>query len=172
MTGIYSYGSGLPLTIAGGPNIGVSTAGASGNRLDLVGNPVGARTAEQWFNQDAYVFPTELGRSGYSSRGSVRGPGINNIDLAIYKNFPLPRGGMAIQFRAEFYNAFNHTQFLSVDTGYSTSGVQADLTTNTFNRCERGGVNVFPNCNINPSFGTPRRARDPREMQLGIKFIF
>jgi len=164
LSGIYSYGSGLPLTITGGPNTGVSTAGASGGRLDLVGNPVGLRTAEQWFNTAAYVFPRELGREGYSSRGSTRGPGISNIDFNIMKNFDLPKEGWRIQFRAEFYNAFNHTQFLNVDTGYSTSGVTADLTTNTFDPDTTG--------NINPSFGTPRRARDPREIQLAIKFIF
>jgi hypothetical protein len=180
-TGIYQYATGVPLTITGGPSIGIN------NRPDLVANPEGAHTAENWINPSAYVLPTQLGRLGYSSKGSVRAPGINNLDLAVYRNFKLPREGMSVQFRAEFFNALNHTQFLGIDTGFSTGSG----TNHSGQQIE--GVSLIPNtnsigcqilqngnatgkftsdCNINPNFGQATRARDPREIQFGVKFNF
>src|SRR5215472_16363879 len=106
-TGIYSYAGGLPLTVTL-PN----TVGINGNRPDLVGDPNGPHTGSQWLNPAAFAFPTTPGRLGYSAKGVAQGPPINNVDLSLYRNFPLPREGMSIQFRAEFYNALNHTQFL------------------------------------------------------------
>ncbi|MBI1984212.1 MAG: hypothetical protein HYS61_08445 [Acidobacteria bacterium] len=169
LTGIYSYSSGLPFTVSGAPVTGAGgNNGASNPRPDLIGDPTGPETAELWFNPDAFVIPKDPGRLGLSARGSIRGPAINNIDLAIYKNFPLPKEGMAIQFRAEFYNAFNHPQFLNVDTSYSSTGVTIDLATNTLGcRIDPNGPAVASNltqsCNNNATFGTVRRARDPRE---------
>jgi hypothetical protein len=180
-TGIFQYATGVPLTINGGPTIGIN------NRPDLVADPEGAHTAENWLNPLAYLLPTGLGELGQSPRGSVRAPAINNLDLALYRNFKLPKEGMSVQFRAEFFNVLNHTQFLNIDTGFATgsgtnrSGQQVE------------GVSIIPNtnnigcqilsngnatgkftsdCNINASFGQAARARDPREIQFGIKFNF
>ncbi|HXG90985.1 MAG TPA: carboxypeptidase regulatory-like domain-containing protein [Blastocatellia bacterium] len=166
VTGIYQYASGVPLTVGGGPNIGIP------NRVDLVGDPEGAHTAQEWIRRDAYRLPLELGRLGMSPRGSARAPGINNLDTAIYRNFRLPREGMSIQFRAEFFNILNHTQFLNIDTGFTTSGIEADLRTNRIVRCDTLPGHSFPDCNTNANFGKPTRARDPREIQFGIKFNF
>lgn len=180
-TGIYQYATGVPLTVSGGPSIGIA------NRPDLVADPEGAHTAENWINPRAYALPTQLGRLGFSPKGSVRAPGINNVDLAFYRNFKLPREGMSVQFRAEFFNALNHTQFLNIDTGYSTGSG-----TNRSGQ-EVSGIELLPggngvgcqirnngvatgkftsDCNINQTFGQAGRARDPREIQFGIKFNF
>lgn len=166
-TGIYMASSGIPITV----RLSSSLNGVRSNRPDLIGDPVGPRNAEQWFDPAAYVVPGELGRLGFSSRGSVRGPGINNVDLAIYKNFSLPREGWSIQFRSEFFNAFNHTQLLDVDANYQTSGMRGNLTTNTLG-CGSDLNNLSRNCNSNAGFGKARRARDPRELQFALKFIF
>jgi Carboxypeptidase regulatory-like domain len=180
-TGIYQYATGVPLTISGGPSIGIA------NRPDQVADPEGAHTAENWINPRAYALPTQLGRLGYSAKGSVRAPGINNVDLAFYRNFKLPREGMSIQFRAEFFNAFNHTQFLNIDTGYSTgsgtnrsgqevSGIELVPGGNSVGcQIRKNGVatgQFTSDCNINQTFGQAGRARDPREIQFGIKFNF
>jgi hypothetical protein len=45
---------------------------------------------------------------GILSRNSYRQPGLYFQDTALLKNIPLPREGMQLQFRAEFYNLFNH----------------------------------------------------------------
>ncbi len=172
LTGIYSYSSGVPLTVTiSGADLVGSGSGAFSNRPDLVANPKGPGTADQWLNPNAYLLPVDLGRLGRSPRGSIRSPAINNFDIAIYKNFPI-KESMAVQFRAEFYNAFNNTQFLSVDTTYQVGGLQIDPVANKFVGCSTLPGNRFPNCNINPKFGQVTRARDPREIQFALKFIW
>ena len=81
---------------------------------------------------------------------TIRQPGVNNWDLSVYKRFETPwLGGKSfgekseVQFRAEFFNAWNHTQFSALDT---TFGV--------------------------PGFGSAVAARSPRDIQFGLKFLW
>ncbi|HKA18954.1 MAG TPA: carboxypeptidase-like regulatory domain-containing protein [Blastocatellia bacterium] len=159
-TGIYSYATGVPLNVT----LGTDLVGVFRDRPDLVGNPEGAHNADQWLNPNAFAFPTTLGRLGYAPKGLDRAPSINNVDLALYRNFPLPREGMSVQFRAEFFNALNHTQFLNVDTNFSANTISYDPKTDSL-------VCANP-CNTNANFGRPTRAREPREIQFALKFYF
>ena len=141
MNGIYTWQRGFPITIQaadlGGLNDAVGT-----NRADLVGDPnVGNRTITQWFNTAAFAQPA-AGSFGTSGRNILRGPGVNNLDLAVFKNFELGRG-TRLQFRLESFNALNHTQF---------NGVSTNLTS--------------------ANFGVVTSARPGRINQLGLKFIF
>jgi hypothetical protein len=90
---------------------------------------------------------------GNAKRDVVRGPGIENTDLALYKNIPWGgEGSRTMQFRLEAYNAFNHTQFSSVNTSAlfnPTTGAQT-----------------------NQSFGYYTAARNPRRVQIGFKISF
>jgi outer membrane receptor protein involved in Fe transport len=57
---------------------------------------------------------------GTLSRNALRGPGINNWDLSIVKKTRIGEGAKSVEFRAEFFNAFNHTQFTNPDNaGFS-----------------------------------------------------
>ena len=159
-TGIYQYATGVPLNVTISNNL----VGVFRNRPDLVGDPVGAHTADQWLNPNAFALPTQLGRLGYAPKGVDRAPAINNLDLALYRNFPLPREGMSVQFRAEFFNALNHTQFLNVDTNFALNTISFDPKTDSL-------VCANP-CNTNANFGRPTRAREPREIQFALKFYF
>jgi len=100
----------------------------------------------------------EPGMFGYMGRNQLTGPGRNNFDLALEKNIQTPwfRGEHGtIQFRLETFNTFNHPQWKYVNTGCSGN--------NSF------GVA----CNNNTTTpGEVNTAWDPREMQLGLKFIF
>jgi len=60
---------------------------------------------------------------GNTRPGILRGPGQNNTDLSLIKNFSpkWPNETAAVEFRAEMFNAFNHPQFS--DPGYSTTGI-------------------------------------------------
>jgi hypothetical protein len=181
-TGIYQYATGVPLTVT----LGNTLAGIFANRPDIVGNASGAHTANEWLNPNAFALPSALGALGTASKGVDRAPAINNLDLALYRNFPI-REGMTIQFRAEFFNVLNHTQFLNINTGFSTGAG-----TNKSGQ-DVEGISIIPNtnrigcqirangqptgkytsdCNTNATFGLPTRARDPREIQFGIKFNF
>ena len=120
-TGIVSYGSGLFLTahtIAVDPGgIGLLDGPAVG-RPDYLSNPnSGApHKLKQWFNTNAFAeVPSGQYRPGNDSVGNILGPGYGNWDLSVFKNVLFPHS-VNMQFRAESFNAFNHTNFAGVQT--------------------------------------------------------
>ena len=64
----------------------------------------------QWINSSCFVAATP-GELGDASRGPVVGPDLVNTDFSVIKEFALPRKEMGLNFRAEFFNLFNHAQF-------------------------------------------------------------
>ncbi|HUN62269.1 MAG TPA: carboxypeptidase regulatory-like domain-containing protein [Candidatus Sulfotelmatobacter sp.] len=101
-----------------------------------------------WFNTanfcDATVTgcPQQLGTFGNTPHALCCGPALNNTDLVIAKLTPITEK-LNTEFRAEFYNTWNHTQFENPDGNFSDS-----------------------------TFGEVLKARDPRVMQFAIKFLF
>jgi len=179
-TAIYSYATGIPLTVTiSGPNLlGITTV-----RPMLVGDPNGPHNVNGgWLNPAAFEVP-QLGQLGDAGVGIVHGPPTNNADLAIYKNFPIGEK-KAVQFRFETFNTFNHTQFYatSISTNYVVNGLTTlqdptksfDATTNPYTSQFTGcsGQPIFPNCLANAQFGLPTRAKDGREVQVALKFTF
>ena len=84
-----------------------------------------------------------LGQIGNARRTICCGPGIANIDFAVHKNIEVAEG-KRLEFRAEFFNFLNHTQFFNPDGNFSDG----------------------------TSFGQVQRARDPRLIQLALRFTF
>ena len=68
---------------------------------------------------------------GNTRPGILRGPGQNNTDLSLIKNFSprWPNETAAVEFRAELFNAFNHPQFS--DPGYAVDGASFGAITGT-----------------------------------------
>jgi hypothetical protein len=64
----------------------------------------------QWINSSCFVAPP-AGELGNAARVPVVGPDFVNSDFSMIKDFALPREGMGLNFRAEFFNLFNHPQF-------------------------------------------------------------
>jgi hypothetical protein len=81
----------------------------------------------------------------------VRGPGINNFDMTIFKNFPI-RDRASFQLRFEAYNAFNHTQFSGMNT--------------------TAQFNPSTGQQVNAAFGTLTSARGARVGQASLRFSF
>jgi len=73
----------------------------------------------------------------------LRGPGVQNFDFAVYKNFPIMENGPRLQFRAEMFNAINHIQLNNPGANYSLA-----------------------------SFGTITGNRGPRLVQFGLKLSY
>jgi hypothetical protein len=141
VNGIYTWQRGFPITITAADLGGLNDTFGT-NRADLVGDPsLDKRTVDRWFNTSAFAQPAP-GALGNLDRNTERGPGVNNVDLAIFKNFSFTHG-MRVQFRFESFNFFNHTQF---------SGVSANLASS--------------------NFGVVTSARPARINQLGLKFLF
>jgi hypothetical protein len=109
----------------------------------------GDKTFSRNFDTSVFRVPT-VGSFGDMSKTTLTGPGINNWDIAVFKNIPI-KERFKFQFRAEFYNAFNHTQFSTFDSTarFDATGAQ-----------------------INPQFGQYTAARDPRLVQLSIRVQF
>ena len=84
--------------------------------------------------------------------GAFTGPGENNWDIALLKATKL-REGLTMQFRTEFYNAFNHAQFSDPVTGNGSTGFFANVDTSTFGRITKSAVN-------------------PRLIQFAVRFVF
>jgi len=154
ISGIASFVSGAPL------GVGFSTVTATditgsptdGARIVVTGNPVlpkSERTFSRNFRTGVFQAPS-VGTYGNSAKTLIRGPGINNWDLAIFKNFPI-REQVRLQFRWELYNAFNHTQFSAVDTAarFDAQGSQ-----------------------VNTRLGEFTAARGPRIMQFALRMYF
>ena len=78
----------------------------------------------QWINASCFAVPTP-GELGNASRVPVVGPDFVNTDFSVIKEFALPRREMGLNFRAEFFNLFNHPQFGSPVNDISASGFGA-----------------------------------------------
>jgi len=111
VSGIATLKSGIPLGIGTYTNNTNSFGG--GQRPNLVGDPhVSNPTVDRWFNTDAFAQPDAF-TFGNVPRymPNLRAPGYNNWDLAIQKWWYGWDEKLRVQFRAEMFNAFNHTNF-------------------------------------------------------------
>ena len=122
VNGIYTWQRGFPLTVTAA-DLGGLNDSFGANRADLVGDPnSGGNNIQRWFNTAAFAQPA-AGQFGTLGRNTLRGPGVNNLDLAVFKNFSLV-GRTKLQFRLESFNVLNHTQFTSVDTNLDVDNVR------------------------------------------------
>ena len=69
--------------------------------------PDGERSADRWFNTDAFVTPPAF-QFGSAGRNTMIGPSLQTLDVALYRNFRLNEE-VQLQFRSEFFNALNRT---------------------------------------------------------------
>jgi hypothetical protein len=155
LSGITKFSSGSPLGIGlsttNYPDItGTASQGARVVVVEAPTIPKSERTFGRNFNTNAFRLPA-VGTFGNAARTEIRGPGINNWDLALFKNFPLWET-LRLQFRWELYNAFNHTQFSALDTTARFDGKTGSQ--------------------ISSTFGQFTAARNPRQMQFALRFYF
>ena len=145
---IITYQTGFPVLIS------------DGNDQELMGSffflPVGEpditgpfqtfnprKTGGSYFNTNNFADPA-LGQFGNSSRTICCGPPISNTDISILKRTRINER-WDTEFRAEFFNAWNHAQFVNPDGNFSDLGSTFGVVTNT---------------------------RDPRVIQFALKFLF
>ena len=124
-SGIVQLQSGQWLTAVGNSfsdpgGVGVFTSATAPNfpRPDQVGDPNSRapHTIAQWYNISAFAdVPSDQFRPGNSQRASVIGPGSQRWDLSLLKNIKVHEE-QALQFRAEAFNVWNHTNYNNVDT--------------------------------------------------------
>jgi Carboxypeptidase regulatory-like domain/TonB dependent receptor len=147
--GITSVSSGNWFTIT--DDNGVANSDGNSQRPDLIGDPRGKPCVPNtFFNTCAFADPPS-GSFGDVSRNSVQGPGYQIWDFSLFKNFSITER-TKLEFRAEFFNVFNHPNLQ-----FAKSGPQNSINTTTFGT---------------PQFGFLTGARDPRQIQLALKLSF
>jgi hypothetical protein len=133
LTGIYTASSGAPLTVRAG--VDRSLNGQNLDTADLIGdwriqgNRSRAEQMQRWFNTSAFALPA-IGTVGTAGLNIVRGPAASNLDLAMFKNFAV-KERFNFQFRAEFFNALNHTVLGNPNTAFTNANFGRILSTGT-----------------------------------------
>jgi hypothetical protein len=141
-SGITTFSLGAPQAVQGRDLSGTANVGMP----DRICDPTKGFTKSRfmWFNTACFV-DSRYGVYGNSPLGVINLPGINNWDLTLSKftktNFPKETG--QVEFRAELFNAFNHTQW----------GGPSQNTTSA-------------------SFGQISGTRPARQVQLALRYIF
>ena len=157
ISGITVAQTGNPFSVTNnttyGDNAGVGNGEGTGSRPDLVGNPSSVTAAQKaagdaasfgvlYYNPNAFAIPTGL-TFGNVGRDTLYLPGRLNFDFGLSKKFSINEK-TGFDFKWEMFNAFNHTQFNSIDSGL----------------------------NDGASFLQLNGTHDPRRMQFSLRFYF
>lgn len=153
LSGIAQFSSGAPTGLSFSTVTAIDlTGGGDAQRVNLRGPvvlPRSERRFERWFRTENVALPGK-GDIGNAAAVVYRGPGVNNWDLTAFKDFKVTEQAR-FQLRWEAYNAFNHTQWSTVNSAarFDSQGNQ-----------------------VNALFGTVTAARTPRVMQGSLRFEF
>ncbi len=154
------------------PSSYIAADGASGTeRPDLVPGvsltPPGGKHVGEWVNSAAFAYPGTYSSTGFGDapRDLARGPGTWQIDMSADKTFPLWERSQ-LQFRAEFYNLFNHPQL--GEPNATCNNLTAPGTTG----CGSVFANITSTVNTAVSPVTPVGSGTPREMQFALRLDF
>jgi hypothetical protein len=146
--GVLTFQTGQPFTVALLPNddnanVGQSELGFGANqRPNVVGNPnLSNPGPAAWFNTAAFAI-APYGQFGNAGRNILDGPALETVNFSIVKNTVFNER-LTMQFRSEFFNLLNHTNFNLPDNFVGSS-----------------------------TFGQLVSAQDPRRIQFGLKFLF
>ena len=160
LSGIASFYTGSPFTVTTSnvdpAGLGLLGSSAASSRPDIVCSP-NANAPQQytgftgagrptWFTTSCYqAVPQGAVRPGNTGRGTLRGPGFGNLDIALMKNFGLARHeAVKLQLRGEAYNALN----LVNPNGFASTNITST------------------------SFGEISTFREARVIQIGAKLMF
>jgi hypothetical protein len=148
LVGVTRFSTGFPISLRQSAGDLSLTGSSNTDTPDLVGpvhtqdprNP-GPNGPNTYFLPDAFA-SQQFGQFGTANRRFFHGPGILNTDFAVLKDTRITESTM-LEFRAEFFNIFNHTQFRNPSGNFSSD-----------------------------NFGVVTSARDPRIGQLSLKFAW
>jgi hypothetical protein len=151
---IVTLETGTPFSVSAPDN---SQTGANHqSRANCIGNPYQGATTEPsqfvgpgapgfFLNPAAFAIPAS-GTFGNCAPRAFHGPGLQNVDASVFKDFPMTER-FRLQFRAEFFNAFNHANFNNPSASVSPSSIGS----------------------FGKSFST---VTDPREIQFSLKLYY
>ena len=148
-TVINTMGNGQPVNLTYGPSSQFQVSTLPSYRPGLLGDPMAPsdqRSIDNYFNKATVVIPVDAQHPnpfGNAGRNTVRGYAFYQTDLGLHKAFPLWSENKKLEFRSEFFNLFNRTNFTAPNSSRSDSG-----------------------------FGTIRSTFPARIIQFALKFVF
>ena len=111
LSGITTFGSGTPIVITAPSDTRLPGVGGYANRLKSPVIPASQRTLDRWFDISAFTtVPAYTLPNGSRTEPNLRNPGMKTFDLGLYRAQRIGER-FSLQFRAEFFNAFNTPQF-------------------------------------------------------------
>ena len=154
MSGIFNAWSGERINLRYSPAAAFQVSGitqdfrgANDYRPNVIGDilaPASERSIRNYFNKDNVVLPTNPSQPfGNAKRNAVQGYPFYQVDFSLAKYFPIPWRSSRIQLRLEAFNLLNRTNFNAPNSNRSSA-----------------------------AFGTITSARDPRQIQIGVKYQF
>jgi hypothetical protein len=155
--GIITQQSGQPFTVnltGDRVNNGLGILGYG--RPNLISDPNlsdDQQTVARFFDTSAFILQP-FGSLGTAGRNILTGPGTNLVDFSLLKNITFSERHR-LQFRTEFFNFFNHTNFDFPERICAVAATAAP------------GASCLPG-----TFGSVTAARDPRILQFGLKYLF
>jgi hypothetical protein len=189
LSGITVFQTGTPFSVINGgssggigvsDNDGVANYFGTGSYADCVANPYASPPRAG--NNSQSIGPLLANPAGFAAprgltfgdcgRNSLKNPRRTNFNVSLLKHFKV-LGEREVEFRAEAFNIFNHTQFRIYDqahpgnSGNNVIGCYGGAAT-SYSAGGGGGVN----CLTGSSFLHPVDAHDPRIVQFGLKFTF
>jgi hypothetical protein len=149
VSGVMVAESGLPQDITYGTDV-LGLGGNTNNRPNISGIIAYPRTQKEWFDTSVFTAPAApwttagAGGTGFGNarKDAIVQPGLFNWNLSLYKDIPIHES-IHMQFRAESFNTFNHTEWNGIDGGFNDG-----------------------------NFGQTNGTYDPRELQFGLKLLF
>ncbi|HEX3437460.1 MAG TPA: carboxypeptidase regulatory-like domain-containing protein [Pseudacidobacterium sp.] len=188
-SGLTLFESGIPFTVVNAgssngvsvqDNAGVANGVGASSYPDKIGSvhshrPAGGNNSLSegplLLNPGAFTAPRGLS-FGNAGRNVLNNPQRWNFDMALQKSFGLPRE-TSLEFRAEAFNSFNHTQFRIYDP---TLGAQANNTVSCYANSAEAQYSAAgdsqTDCLTGSSFLHPVDAHRPRTMQFALKYVF
>jgi hypothetical protein len=150
VTGIFRAQSGMPFSVNSNGNLYGWNDGSQ--YVNVAGDPYAGANSAQWLNTAAFIRPAD-GTYGTSGRDAFRLPAVQNLDASLIKNFNFTES-MKLVYRFEVFNVLNHPEVWGINTSFSgdNAGSHLSSTNNTF-----GQVNAW---------------RDPRVIQMALRFQF
>lgn len=143
VSGVTTLGKGLPVVITGPGNTRLPGVNATPLRLKSPVLPKSEQTLDRWFDTSAFgPAPAYSLGSGSRTEPNLRVPGMKTFDIGLSRSQRI-RERMTVQFRAEFFNAFNTPQF---------GEPSGSLTSTTFGKITSAG--------------------SPRNIQLALRFSY
>jgi hypothetical protein len=190
ISGINTMQAGTPFNITYSPNssqavspqISATYRGANEYRPDHVSGQaisqgIGNRAANtgyvNYINPSAFVLPpikdgsgNVLSPFGNASRNPGRGQAFYQTDISLNKKFSTPVESLKVEFRTEFYNIFNHTNY------YLPGGISASQGTTTTVAGVGGSVPVSSITAAPSTNGQITSTLTPRVIQFGLKILY